>query len=218
MTRARGRIFVSGVHERHHIIPKSIGGSNSKNNIVYLTFREHFLAHWLLIKFTEKEDKKKMQYAFFMLTRANKHQSGRTVTSWQYERSNQAHVEAMRGNKFSLGIPNTAEYKHTEEWKIEKSLSMKGNKNALGWRATEEQRAQNSARNMGNKNARGNKGKRMGSLNHMSKKVLCVDTGKIYGSMNEAARELNVRVSNIRRCCRNIHERTEGYQFRYVED
>jgi hypothetical protein len=37
-----------GYYERHHIIPKCLGGSNNKNNLVKLTYREHFIAHWLL--------------------------------------------------------------------------------------------------------------------------------------------------------------------------
>ena len=36
--------------EHHHIIPKSQGGNNSPNNIVLLTAREHFIAHWLLMR------------------------------------------------------------------------------------------------------------------------------------------------------------------------
>ena len=39
---------IDGYVERHHIIPKSMGGDNSKENMVALTAREHFLAHWLL--------------------------------------------------------------------------------------------------------------------------------------------------------------------------
>ena len=38
--------------ERHHIIPKSIGGSNSSYNLVNLTAKEHFIAHRLLEKLT----------------------------------------------------------------------------------------------------------------------------------------------------------------------
>ena len=40
-------------YETHHIIPKSLGGNNSKSNLVLLTAREHFLAHYLLCKITE---------------------------------------------------------------------------------------------------------------------------------------------------------------------
>jgi hypothetical protein len=34
--------------EKHHIIPKCMGGGNEIENIVKLTAREHFIAHWLL--------------------------------------------------------------------------------------------------------------------------------------------------------------------------
>ena len=37
-------------YEVHHIIPRSMGGSNSKDNLVKLTPREHFIAHRLLTK------------------------------------------------------------------------------------------------------------------------------------------------------------------------
>lgn len=37
-------------YERHHIIPKSMGGSNKKANIIELTPEDHFFAHILLAK------------------------------------------------------------------------------------------------------------------------------------------------------------------------
>jgi hypothetical protein len=36
--------------EKHHIIPRCLGGSDEPNNLVNLTAREHFIAHWLLTK------------------------------------------------------------------------------------------------------------------------------------------------------------------------
>lgn len=44
--RKRGSVYL----ERHHCWPKSHGGTNDSWNLVYLTAREHFLAHWLLWK------------------------------------------------------------------------------------------------------------------------------------------------------------------------
>lgn len=35
-------------YEKHHIVMKSMGGSDDESNLVLLTPREHFLAHWLL--------------------------------------------------------------------------------------------------------------------------------------------------------------------------
>ena len=36
--------------EKHHIIPRSEGGSSKKTNLVELTMKEHFIVHMLLIK------------------------------------------------------------------------------------------------------------------------------------------------------------------------
>ena len=39
-----------GYSEKHHIVPRSLGGTDDKCNIVLLTAREHFIAHLLLSK------------------------------------------------------------------------------------------------------------------------------------------------------------------------
>ena len=39
---------LEGYKEVHHIIPKSCGGSNDKDNLVALTAREHYIIHMLL--------------------------------------------------------------------------------------------------------------------------------------------------------------------------
>lgn len=54
--------------EKHHIIPKCLGGSNKKENIVKLTPEEHFLAHQLLVKIYP--DHKGLKYALYMMTKA----------------------------------------------------------------------------------------------------------------------------------------------------
>ena len=64
--KARGR-------ERHHIIPQSLGGSNDKDNLVYLSCREHLLCHWLLVKITEGESYHKMVYALMGMRAENEH-------------------------------------------------------------------------------------------------------------------------------------------------
>lgn len=37
-------------YERHHVLPKSLGGSNDDENLVYLSGKAHFIAHYLLFK------------------------------------------------------------------------------------------------------------------------------------------------------------------------
>jgi hypothetical protein len=47
--RARNRML-DGYVERHHIIPRCIGGSDERSNVVQLTAAEHYVAHQLLVK------------------------------------------------------------------------------------------------------------------------------------------------------------------------
>lgn len=49
--KAQTRILEGNVYyEKHHIRPRSEGGSDDLTNIVKLTAREHFIAHWLLYR------------------------------------------------------------------------------------------------------------------------------------------------------------------------
>jgi hypothetical protein len=58
-----------GYVERHHIVPRSLGGGDDPDNLVELTAREHFLCHWLLVKMCQPEDKSKMSSAFNAMCR-----------------------------------------------------------------------------------------------------------------------------------------------------
>lgn len=114
-----------GYTEKHHIIPHSLGGDNTKNNIIKLTAREHFICHLLLTKMTDGKNRQKMCLALKMLTRlkdnirisarrfelirieANKahssFQSGRTLSSETKEKLRQANL----GKKYGKRSPET---------------------------------------------------------------------------------------------------------------
>lgn len=47
---AKARSTVGAYFELHHIVPRSLGGTDSPENVVALTAREHFVAHWLLYR------------------------------------------------------------------------------------------------------------------------------------------------------------------------
>jgi hypothetical protein len=51
--------------ECHHIVPRCMGGSNKKTNLVLLTAREHFIVHWLLIRI--HPDNRKLAHAFWAM-------------------------------------------------------------------------------------------------------------------------------------------------------
>lgn len=65
--RAKSR-SISSYTEKHHIIPRSMGGTNDSDNLVALTAREHFVCHLLLTRMTTGMDKKKMVLSVFYLT------------------------------------------------------------------------------------------------------------------------------------------------------
>jgi len=73
--------------EKHHIIPKSLGGNNTIENLVALTAREHFICHWLLTKMVDnKKHKYQMWNAFScMLYRENLNQKRYKVSSRMFE-------------------------------------------------------------------------------------------------------------------------------------
>lgn len=76
--------------EKHHIIPKSLGGKNSDK--VCLTAREHYICHLLLTKFTQNEDKMKMCLALNRLIHGNK--KNYQVSSVMYEHLKTANAVA----------------------------------------------------------------------------------------------------------------------------
>lgn len=77
--KAKTRQTLDGYTERHHIIPRSMGGSDDNDNLVELTAREHFVCHWLLSKMTEGDDRYKMLSAIRMM-----HQTENTENQCRY--------------------------------------------------------------------------------------------------------------------------------------
>jgi len=71
--------------ENHHIIPKSIDGSDEPSNMILLTGREHYISHLILWKAYGKE----MTYAFWMMS--NNKNKYKSLTSKQYEELKKQH-------------------------------------------------------------------------------------------------------------------------------
>ena len=58
-----------GYSEKHHIVPRSLGGEDVSDNLVRLTAREHYICHLLLTKMVKRDspDYYKMWKAFGMM-------------------------------------------------------------------------------------------------------------------------------------------------------
>jgi hypothetical protein len=91
-------VMVNGHYEKHHIIPKCMGGTDDIENLILLPTRVHFIAHYLLHK--SYPNNKKLSHAFAMMGVCNKFQN-RKVNSYLYEQSKIARSSAL------LGVPRT---------------------------------------------------------------------------------------------------------------
>lgn len=67
---ARNRPAV-GYTEKHHIIPRSLGGSDNPPNLIHLTAREHFICHYLLTKMIHDKTYLYKMVSAFMIMKAS---------------------------------------------------------------------------------------------------------------------------------------------------
>jgi hypothetical protein len=91
----RGKNNKNGLFEIHHIIPKSLGGTDDEYNLVKLTPREHYVCHWLLTKMTEGIYKSKMTFSLHTFFHFNKHRK-LSFTSRQYDFHKKKFIEACQ--------------------------------------------------------------------------------------------------------------------------
>jgi hypothetical protein len=125
-TRAKGRKKELGL-ENHHILPASCGGTNNKDNLVYLSTKEHLLCHLLLVKIYQNNlvFKKKMIYALWWMSKTAR-LKGVRVTGRLYEyvreqyNNNHPNKDIERKKKFAENL-KAGVYKYNYE-KVSTSL------------------------------------------------------------------------------------------------
>ena len=80
ISRAKSRVL-EGYVEKHHIIPKCLGGTDDFDNLVTLTAEEHFVAHQLLTKIYPNNEK--LIYAVKMMcVKTTKQQRNNKMYGW----------------------------------------------------------------------------------------------------------------------------------------
>jgi hypothetical protein len=90
-----------GYCEKHHIFPKSLGGSNDKSNLIKLTPQDHYFAHELLAKIYGG----KMSNALWMMTTSKKYKKSRVI----YEQSKNKQALIVSNIKYWSGKSRTKE-------------------------------------------------------------------------------------------------------------
>jgi len=74
--------------EKHHIVPRSLGGDDNETNLIRLTAREHFICHALLAEMYEEGTNEwyKLNHAFMMMKAESEDHGGhRYINSRLYE-------------------------------------------------------------------------------------------------------------------------------------
>lgn len=193
---------IDGYCERHHILPRSMGGSNAPDNIAVLTGREHFLAHWLLFKIHGTPD---CARAFRLMLDARKIRRGR-----DYAAAKAVYALAMTGDanqakrpgvgaKISAALQVSHPYRGKK--RPEHSLKMKAKGHYAGinnpWYGTGD--------------------RQIGIKNHGARAVVGRQNliTRHWGTMTDAASDLGVSVQAIYQALRK-KQRSKGWFMEYV--
>ena len=115
--------------ERHHIIPRCLGGTDDEENLIYLTLKEHFIAHKLLAE--ENPDNSKLIKAYWMMCNHSK-----VCSPEDYEEGRRNFINSIKGSNNPFSRPEVKEKlkeyqhgmkgkKHSEETKLKMSESHK---------------------------------------------------------------------------------------------
>lgn len=230
---ARGRFSCGNeYHEKHHILPKCMGGGNEEENLIDLFAREHFVAHKLLAE--ENPNSDSLMYAWWMLA----HIDGREITEEEYEEARIAFSHKMKTRTFSeehrRKLSEAGKGRQfTEEWYRKQSESHKGkpgpnkgkpmsdevkqklseaNKNP-----SQETRKKMSDAKKGTipwnknkklseefckKNSESHKGLQVGASNPRARKVIRLSDNQIYDTLKECAAKNNMTEKMIRSRCK----------------
>jgi len=145
-------MLIRGYIEDHHIIPKSLGGSDQINNKVWLTAAEHFTCHRLLTEMTTDAENGKMWSALWrMMNKQSQNQDRNyTISPEEYaearEQNAKNHSSRMKGS-----LNPFYDKTHSDKTKALMSVKKKGKsyEEIFGAEKAAEMRARRSAESLG---------------------------------------------------------------------
>lgn len=112
---------LNGYTERHHILPRSLGGNDDKSNLVDLSAREHYICHLLLTKIYPKGSQEyyKMVNAYIMMCNIKNYNQKRyfKVNSKLYE-----HYKIIRSYNMSNEQAGDKNSQYGTKWVNNKKL------------------------------------------------------------------------------------------------
>lgn len=142
------------ITEKHHIVPLSLNGKDTKDNIAILTLKEHFICHRLLIKFTQGKNKSKMAKALWLMSSQGKYNTSRKFYfARELYQKYQSEIAKSIWNRpgYKESHKGTKGYKHTDEAKLKSSEAAKRTRNFTGHKHSDESKLKISLAQKGRK-------------------------------------------------------------------
>jgi hypothetical protein len=230
--------------ETHHIVPVCEGGTDDPSNVVTLTVREHIFAHLLFAK-ANKGNAMAWASLWAAAGMVRKNRSAKTLlankravaTAREYMRSScigeksknanttvYSWINYKTGEQFS-GTRHDLVRKsgHTESAKWESGSYFYGRTltTRSGWFETSRFSSvaaldayKESIKDLAKA---GTKAKNSGGMNHGARKVVCIDTGKVYDCQRDAATASGANQSKISECCTGSRKKAGGYRWAYAD-
>lgn len=208
-----------GYGEKHHIVPRSLGGSNKKSNLIRLTPGDHYFAHTLLVKIYPSS--KEMGRAFWLISHTR---IGVKMTRTQYARAKTAWNNSMSGDN----NPNTD--KSNYNW-----INSITGETFFGTRSELCEHTDN-ADEIGNYFCDSNTTRsgwfdttRFSSLSDYTAwqknkgwarrvDVVCLNTMEVFDSVTAASAAKNVPRPNLSKCLNGDRQEAGGMQWAYASD
>ncbi len=216
--KTRGR-FECGdeYHERHHIVPKCLGGADDEDNLIDLLAREHFEAHRLLA--LETPNNTKLVYAWWMMSHIGRVE----INDEEYEEAKILLSQSMQGHSVSeesrQKISDSRKGKYAGEHHpmygkhFSEESRQKMSKAKKGKHVSEETRRKMSEKNKGKNNPNYGNHKLAGGNHPKAKAIQCVETGIIYTCAIEASQKTGVGAANIRKVKNKTNHTAGGYHW-----
>lgn len=183
-------------YHKHHIIPKSIGGLDTEENLIELYFEEHYYAHMLLA--LEHPSNKALNDAWWLMCHIRKNQQ--YISAEEYAEARMRHSTQMR--------------EHNPNADGKSALKRIGQKHTL---ESKEKNRQSQLRNrelgIGNLNP---PPPMYGKEHAMARKVICNETGQVFDTCRDACKWVNRSPSSLCNALKK-HRTCGGYTWNYVE-
>lgn len=192
--------------ERHHIVPKCMGGNNDTDNLIDLFASEHYIAHKLLA--LENPDNDRLQFAWWQMSHCKKEDREYEVSAEDYSAARKAHAAAIKKQSIKLWANPESRFK-MQSALSNPTVRKKMSESAKKRYNTPEGRAHIEEMWTDDRRAT------------ISKPVLQFSKdGELiaeYFGAREAARRLDIVPSSIIECCNKQRKSAGGFVWQYKE-